>query len=201
MGWCKWFDGDDMYRPYHQAEWGRPCHDDRRLFEYLMLECLQCGLSWSLIMGRRPSFDMAFVGWDYDAIAAWDDADKERCLSVDGMLRSPRKVDAVVGNARAFVGIREEFGSFDAYLWGFTNGRAIVYDRPEGARLPSSNGLSAAIATDLRARGFSFVGPTTVYAFLQGVGVVCDHDGDCPIGREILAGHPHELRPADGEVL
>lgn len=98
-------------------------------------------------------------------------------------------------------GNREEFGSFDAYLWGFTNGRAIVYDRPEGARLPSSNGLSAAIATGLRARGFSFVGPTTVYAFLQGVGVVCDHDGDCPIGREILAGHPHELRPADGEVL
>lgn len=201
MGWCEWFEHDDMYRPYHRDEWGHPCHDDRRLFEYLMLECLQCGLSWTTIMRKRDAFDEAFVGWDYEAIARWDDADRKRCLAVDGMIRSPRKVDAIVGNAAAFMSVRQEFGSFDAYIWGYTDGKSVMCDRPDGARLPTHNGLSRRIAKDLRGRGFSFVGPTTTYAFLQSVGIICDHDGDCPVGKAILASHPHVILPVDNEVM
>lgn len=200
MGWCDWFEHDDMYRPYHRDEWGCPCHDDRKLFEYLMLECLQCGLSWTTIMRKRDAFDEAFAGWDYEAIVEWDDSDRTRCLSVDGMIRSPKKVDAIIRNAEAFMSVRQEFGSFDAYIWGFTDGNVVVYDRPEGARLPAHNGLSRKVAKDLKARGFSFVGPTSTYAFLQSVGIVCDHERDCAVGREILAGHPHVTLPADGEV-
>lgn len=200
MGWCQWFEESDLYRSYHQGEWGHPCHDDRKLFEYLMLECLQCGLSWSLVMRRRKAFDKAFMDWDFEAIAEWDDDDCMRCLSTEGMLNSPRKVTAIVGNARAFVLLRQRHGSFDSYLWDFSDNKVIVYNRPVGSRLPAHNGLSTRIAKSLKDAGFSYVGPTTVYAFLQGVGVICDHDRDCPVGKMILESHPHVILPVDDEV-
>ena len=201
MGWCEWFAQDEMYDSYHRLEWGIPCHDDRKLFEYLMLECLQCGLSWSLVMKKRTVFDEAFRGWDWEEIAAFRISDAERALAVDGMINSARKVGAIVGNARRFQDVVEEFGSFDSYIWSFTDGKVVVYDRPEGARLPASNGLSERVASDLKRRGFQLVGPTNVYAYLQGIGVVNDHDRDCEVGRQVLETHPYVVLPPDDEVL
>ena len=200
MGWCQWFDQDEMYRPYHRDEWGRPCHEDRKLFEYLMLECLQCGLSWSLVMRRRPVFDTVFSGWDWRRIQNWTESDIKRAIETDGMLRSPRKVRAIVGNAKAFAAVVSEWGSFDRYIWHFSGYKTIRYARKADARLPRHNGLATIIATDLRNQGFSYVGPTTVYAFLQSVGVVNDHDEDCEIGKEILSFSPYEIRQPDNEV-
>lgn len=200
MGWCEWFAKDEMYEPYHRLEWGIPCHDDRRLFEYLMLECLQCGLSWTTIMRKRRAFDEAFADWDWEAVAGFEAVDVEHAMSVEGMIRSPRKVAAIVNNAGRFAEVVSEFESFDAYIWSFTDGRVVVYDRPEGARLPASNGLSQRVATDLKGRGFKFVGPTSVYAYLQGIGVIHDHDRGCEVGRQVLATHPHVMLPPDGEV-
>lgn len=190
MRYCNWCRNSELNRRYHDEEWGIPVADDRVLFEFLMLEVLQCGLSWSTIISKRDIFRQCFAGFDYDKVAFLNDTDIERILAVPGMLRSRAKVQAVINNAGCFRKIIEEKGSFPAYLKTYTDGKTIIYHGHPDGFIPASNGLSAKISEDLKKRGFKYIGPVTVYAFLQACGVINDHDKDCPCFKKIIKTYP-----------
>ena len=192
---------NEANRTYHDNEWGIPVHDDRHMFEHLTLECLQCGLSWDLMLKKREIFRACFENFDFDRIAAYDEADVERILNTEGMIRSPRKVLAVIHNARCYQKIREEFGSFCAYIWAWSGGKTILYAGHGAGPVPVSNGLSADISKDLKKRGFKYVGPVTIYSHLQACGIINDHDRDCPCRQKILAEHPTVKKRRDREVM
>jgi DNA-3-methyladenine glycosylase I len=166
---------------YHDSEWAVPCHDDQDLFERLMLEGFQAGLSWSTILNRRESFRAAFDGWDVDRIAAYVPADLERLMGDPGIIRNRLKCEAAVKNARAYLAIQAELGSFDAYIWSFADPAAAERPAPRSwDEVPAKTPASDAMSRALRKRGFSFVGSTICYAFMQSVGMVNDHLADCP---------------------
>lgn len=200
MSGCEWGLTSERMRAYHDSEWGVPVRDDRGQFEHLMLEALQCGLSWSLILERREVFRACFDGFDYDKVAAYTEADVERILNTPGMLRSRRKIEAVIHNARRFQALRAEAGSFSDWLWGFTGGRTVLYEGHELGVVPARNGLSARIAAELKKRGFKYVGAVTVYAHLQACGVINDHHRDCPCWHRINAHWPTVRLPRDEEA-
>ena len=177
---CQWFADDPLLERYHDEEWGVPCHDDRRLFEYLMPECLSCGLSWRLMLLKRDIFRACFADFDYARVAAFGPAEVESALAYPGMIRSRRKIEAVVGNAQKFLDIIGQFGSFDRYLWAFTDGATLIYRRRLEGEWITRNELSDRIAADLRRRGFRFLGSTLIYSFIQSVGLVNDHEPHCP---------------------
>lgn len=180
MELCTYFQDGGIGQAYHDTEWGTPCHDDRQLFEYLMLECLSCGLSWKLILKKRAVFQACFADFDFRRVARYDAADVERILAYPGMIRSRRKIEAIIHNAQCYLEVIREHASFESYLWAFTQGRTLVYrERLHGGWLTTSP-LSDAVAADLRRRGFKYLGSTTVYSFLQSVGLICDHDLTCP---------------------
>lgn len=163
---------------YHDREWGRPLHDDRRLFEMLTLEGAQAGLSWSTILRKREGYRRAFANFDPRRVARFD-ARRRAALQRDSrIVRNRLKIDSTASNARAFLAVQREFGSFDRYLWSFVGGRALV-NRPRGGTLPARTPLSDTLSRDLSKRGFRFVGSTIMYAFLQAVGVVNDHAREC----------------------
>jgi DNA-3-methyladenine glycosylase I len=163
---------------YHDAEWGHPVHEDRRLFEMLTLEGAQAGLSWSTILRKRSGYARAFASFDPRRVARFDARRGAALMRNAGIVRNRLKIDSTVSNARAFLAVQGEFGSFDRYLWSFVAGRPLI-NRPRGGRLPARTPLSDAVSRDLGRRGFRFVGSTIVYAFLQAVGVVNDHSRDC----------------------
>jgi DNA-3-methyladenine glycosylase I len=163
---------------YHDEEWGRPVHNDQRLFEMLTLEGAQAGLSWSTILRKRAGYRRAFANFDPRRVARFDARRRVALRRDPGIVRNRAKIDSTVGNARAFLAVQREFGSFDRYLWSFTGGRALI-NRPRGGALPAYSELSDVISRDLMRRGFRFVGRTIVYAFLQAVGVVNDHAREC----------------------
>ncbi len=181
---CPWAGTDPLYVRYHDREWGVPVHNDRRLFEMLILEGAQAGLSWITILRKRPAYRRAFAGFDARRVARFD-ARKRRALLRDaGIVRNRLKLEAAVTNARAFLAIRREFGTFDRYVWRFVGWRPIV-NRPRSMRdIPTRTPESDALSRDLKARGFRFVGSTIVYAFMQAVGLVNDHLAGCPAGRQ-----------------
>ena len=201
MGYCDWAGINARNRIYHDAEWGVPVHDERRMFEHLTLECLQCGLSWDLMLKKREIFRACFAGFDYDAVAAFNDADMDRILRTEGMLRAPRKVRAVIDNARCCQALREEFGGLCDYFWSFTGGRTILYQGHDKGAVPVSNGLSERISRDLKRRGFRYVGPVTIYSHLQACGVINDHDALCPCREAINGAHPTVRKRRDNEVM
>ena len=164
---------------YHDAEWGAPLHDDRRLFEFLVLEGAQAGLSWELILRKRDAYREAFDGFDPVEVAAYDDAKVAELLANPGIVRNRLKVAAAIGNARAFLDAQQEFGSFDAYIWGFVGGSPVRNAWQSLADIPASTPQSEAMSKELRRRGFRFVGPTICYAFMQATGMVNDHTTDC----------------------
>jgi DNA-3-methyladenine glycosylase I len=164
---------------YHDAEWGVPQHDDRALFEFLILEGAQAGLSWSTILNKRTAYRAAYHGFDPARVAAFDDADRARLLADAGIVRNRLKIDASIGNARAFLAVQEEFGRFDRYLWQWVDHRPIHNVWHEMAQVPARTALSDALSRDLKRRGFRFVGSTICYAYLQAVGVVNDHLQGC----------------------
>jgi len=170
-------------RAYHDQEWGVPSHDDAHLFELLVLEGAQAGLSWSTILAKRENYRTALDGFDPVRIAAYDEAKLEALLADPGIVRNRLKVRGAVRNARAFLEVQEEFGSFDTYLWGRVGGVPVVHHPLGTAELAAHTGLSDALSKDLRRRGFTFVGSTIVYSFLQAVGVVDDHVVGCPAKR------------------
>ena len=180
---CGWaHDADADLQRYHDEEWGRPVHDDRRLFEMLILEGAQAGLSWSTILRKRAGYRRAFANFNPRAVARFDARRRVRLMRDPGIVRNRLKIDATVSNARAFLAVQREFGSFDRYLWAFVGGRPVV-TRRAGGQLPARTALSDRIARDLGRRGFRFTGTTIVYAYLQAVGVVDDHSRDCRVGR------------------
>ncbi len=177
---CTWAGSDPLLIAYHDEEWGVPCHDDRELFERLMLEGFQAGLSWLTILRKREAFRHAFDGWDAEKIAAYGPEDVARLLSDAGIVRNRAKVAATIGNARAFLTLRAEIGSFDRYLWDFVGGEPLTQTPPRSpADVPDRTPLSDTLSKDLSRRGFKFVGSTICYAFMQSVGMVNDHLESC----------------------
>lgn len=169
---------DADYVHYHDAEWGRPVHDDRRLFEMLTLEGAQAGLSWSTILRKRAGYRRAFANFDVRKVARFDARHRAQLRRDPGIVRNRLKIDSTIGNARAFLAVQREFGSFDRYLWSFAGDKPLV-NRPRPGSVPPRTTLSDALSKDLSRRGFRFVGSTIVYAFLQAVGVVNDHARGC----------------------
>jgi DNA-3-methyladenine glycosylase I len=174
-GWAK----TELSVRYHDSEWGVPVHDDRRLFEFLVLEGAQAGLSWETILRKRASYREAFAGFDPEAVAAYGDADIERLLADPGIVRNRQKVRSAVSNARAVLKVRDEFGSFDAYVWRFVGGMPRQNAWRALADVPSRTAESDALSRDLIAHGFTFVGSTICYAYMQAIGMVNDHVIDC----------------------
>ena len=170
---------DELLMRYHDEEWGVPSHDDRHLFEMLTLEGAQAGLSWSTILRKREGYRNAFAGFDPAAVARFGPKDVERLLADPGIVRNRLKVESTVNNAARVLEVQADLGSLDAYLWGFVDGEPIVNHWRTLAELPSETELSKAISKDLKRRGFRFVGPTAIYAFVQTVGMVDDHTVDC----------------------
>lgn len=177
---CWWADGNDAdYVRYHDEEWGRPVHDDIRLFEMLTLEGAQAGLSWATILRKRAHYRLAFAGFDPQKVARFDARRKAALLHDPGIVRNRLKIDSTISNARAFLAIQRELGSFDQYLWDFVNGKPVVNRPRMRDQVPARTDLSDRISQDLVKRGFRFVGSTIIYAYLQAVGVVNDHTQEC----------------------
>ncbi|MFO0669780.1 MAG: DNA-3-methyladenine glycosylase I [Polyangiaceae bacterium] len=180
---CPWAGTDPLYVRYHDEEWGVPVHDDVRLFEMLILEGAQAGLSWITVLRKRESYRKAYLGFDPAKVARFD-AKKRAALMLDpGIVRNRAKIEASVGNATAFLAVQKEHGSFDRYLWSFVDGVPVVSHPRSLGDVPAKTPLSDAISKDLKKRGFKFVGSTIIYAFLQAVGVVDDHIAGCPSKR------------------
>ena len=184
---CAWSRSDALLRCYHDTEWGVPVHDDHLLFEHLALEVMQCGLNWLLMLKKREIFRRALAGFDPQRLAAFTAHDIDAALAVPGMIRSRRKVEALVKNAQAFLVMQQEFGSFHSWLWSFTRGRMLVYESHASA-MPASNELSDRISAALKKRGFRYVGSITIYSMLQACGVINDHDPGCPRFSEVMRG-------------
>jgi DNA-3-methyladenine glycosylase I len=176
---CPWAGDDPLYRRYHDEEWGVPSHDDQHLFEMLILEGAQAGLSWITILRKRDAYRLAYRGFDPAAVARFTSRDRARLLQNEGIVRNRAKIDASVANARAFLQIAREHRSFDAFLWERVGGRPIQNRFRSTAEVPAKTALAEALSKDLRKRGFSFVGPTILYAFFQAVGLVNDHLVGC----------------------
>jgi len=176
---CSWCEGDPVYVKYHDKEWGVPVHKDRKLFEFLILEGAQAGLSWLTILKRREGYRRAFADFDAEKVARFSKKKIEKLLLDPGIIRNRLKVAAAVTNAKAFLDVQEEFGSFDKYSWQFVDGRRIVNKRKSLKQIPPTSKQSDAFSRDLKQRGFKFVGSTIIYAHMQAVGMVNDHLVDC----------------------
>jgi DNA-3-methyladenine glycosylase I len=170
---------DPLSIEYHDQEWGVPLHDDQKLFEFLILEGMQAGLSWMTILRKREKFRTAFDYFDPQMIAKYDNAKIEQLMTNPGIIRNHRKIEAVLQNARSFLAVQAEFGSFDAYIWQFVGGQPKVNAWKTVSEIPANSEQSAAMSKDLKARGFNFVGPTICYAHMQATGMVNDHTLDC----------------------
>jgi len=182
---CAWVGDDPLYRDYHDNEWGVPVHDDNLLFEFLTLEGAQAGLSWLTILRKRSGYRDAFAGFDPEVVARFDAAKVAVLLANPGIVRNRLKVESTITNARAFLAVQQEFGSFDAYQWRFVDGTPIRNAWKSIEEIPASTPVSAAMSRDLKQRGFRFVGSTICYAHMQAVGMVNDHTVGCFRWREI----------------
>lgn len=176
---CGWCEKDDLYRDYHDTEWGNPVYDDDKLFEFLVLETFQAGLSWHMILKKRDNFRKAFDQFDYKKIAKYGDKEIERLMQDVGIVRNGLKIKGTITNAIAFIKVQEEFGSFSNYIWAFTDGKQIDNNPKTLKDVPAVNEISDALSKDLKKRGFKFVGSTVVYAHMQATGMVNDHVEEC----------------------
>ena len=176
---CGWCEGDALYEKYHDTEWGVPLYDDQKLFEFLILETFQAGLSWITVLKKRENFRTAFDHFDYNKIAQYNDIKFQELIQNKGIIRNRLKIKAAITNAQAFLKVREEFGNFSDYIWRFVNGKPIKNQISNYNQLPANTPLSDTISTDLKKRGFKFVGSTVVYAHMQAAGMVNDHETSC----------------------
>lgn len=182
---CGWCVGDALYEKYHDEEWGVPLYDDQKLFEFLILETFQAGLAWITILRKRENFRKAFDNFDYRKIASYS---KEKIAALEsdpGIIRNKLKIAASVSNARAFIDLQKEFGSFSRYIWDFVGGKPVQNDLEDYKSAPATTDISIALSKDLKKRGFKFVGPTVVYAHMQATGMVNDHQIDCFRHKEV----------------
>lgn len=190
MSYCNWDNTSEVNKKYHDIEWGIPVKDDRTQFEYLMLEVMQCGLSWTIVINKREIFRKCFDNFEYDLIAKYTEKDINRIMNSEGMIKARRKIEAVINNAKCFQKIRKEYGSFCNYLWEYSDNKTILYDKHNDGYIPVSNGLSDKISNDLKKRGFKFIGTVTIYSHLQAAGIINDHDKNCPRYKYINSHYP-----------
>ena len=184
---CSWCLGNDLLLTYHDREWGVPLHDDRKHFEYLTLEVMQCGLNWLMMLKKRDILRECFDGFDYEKTACYSESNIQRILNTEGMIRSERKIRAVIHNAVQFKEIIREYGTFDAYIWSFTDGKTYIYKTHLDGQFETRNELSDAVSKDLKRRGFKFLGTITVFSYLQSAGIINDHSEKCWRFRELSA--------------
>jgi DNA-3-methyladenine glycosylase I len=184
---CNWGSSNELLIQYHDEEWGVPVHDDNKLFEFLSLDCFQAGLSWLTILKKRESFRKAFDNFDIDKVAAYDDAKVEELSINEGIIRNAQKIKAVINNAQQILKIRKEFGSFDQYIWQFTEGKTISPKCEKMTDIAVQSDESDAMSRDMRKRGFQFIGSTICYAFMQSCGMINDHITNCYRHKEIEA--------------
>ncbi len=185
---CWWPGEDPLYLQYHDTEWGVPVHDDQKQFEFLCLEGQQAGLSWITVLKKREHYRLKFKNFDPVAVAGMTDANIEKLLLDPGLIRNRLKLYALRNNARAFLKVQQEFGSFNSYIWGFTGGKTLQHQRASQSDVPATSAESDALSKDLKKRGFSFVGSTIVYAHMQATGMVNDHTSDCFRRQELTDG-------------
>lgn len=183
---CKWAGEDPLYCEYHDLEWGLPVHDERLLFEFLILEGAQAGLSWITILKKRENYRKVFDNFDAHSIAGYDSDKVEELIQNRGIIRNRSKINAAILNSRAFLKIQEDFGSFDKYIWSFVDHSPIQNQWKELGEIPTQTPESEAMSKDLKKRGFKFVGPTICYAFMQAIGMVNDHTTDCFRHQELF---------------
>jgi len=183
MADCNWPTTDELMIRYHDEEWGVPLHDDQKIFEFLVLDAFQAGLSWRTILHKRENFRKAFDGFDASKIAGYGEADNNRLMADAGIIRNKAKIRGTIQNARSFVEVQKEFGTFDAYIWQFTSGGTIQNNLTQLDAMPVSSKESDAMSKDLKSRGFKFVGTTICYAFMQAAGMVNDHLITCRANR------------------
>jgi DNA-3-methyladenine glycosylase I len=193
---CPWADGNSLMQAYHDEEWGVPVHDDRKLFEFLVLEGAQAGLSWDTVLRKRENYRRAFDDFDPVAVSSYTEQDVERLMADAGIIRNRRKILSAINNARAYLKVQEEFGSFDAYIWQLVDHQPVKNAFTSLAELPAASPEAERMSKDLRLRGFNFVGPTICYAHMQATGMVNDHLVSCfrysEIGQGCLADELHD---------
>ena len=182
---CPWAEVDPLMIEYHDTEWGVPLHDDRKLFEFLVLDAMQAGLSWLTVLRKRDNFRRAFDDFDPQRVARYTKRRIEKLLNDEGIIRNRLKIEATVANARAFLQLQHELGSFSDYIWGFVDGKSVVNVWKTQKQIPAQTPLSIKMSKDLQQRGFRFAGPTICYAFMQAAGLVNDHVVDCFRNREV----------------
>ena len=176
---CSWCLGNELLLAYHDQEWGVPVHDDRKHFEYLTLEVMQCGLNWLMMLKKRDTIRECFDGFDYEKIACYSGNDIQRIMNTEGMIRSERKIKAVIHNAMKFRELIQKYGTFDQYIWSFTDGKTYIYKKHLDGQPETRNELSDAVSKDLKRRGFKFLGSITVFSYLQSAGIINDHSMSC----------------------
>ena len=179
MNRCPWCGNDELYVKYHDEEWGVPVHDDKKHFEFLVLESAQAGLNWLTILRKRENYRKDYDGFDYNKVALYDENKINELMQDAGIIRNRRKIEASINNAKCFIEIQKEFGSFDNYIWGFVNNSPVVNNWHDISEVPATSELSDKVSKDLKSRGFKFLGTTTVYAHLQATGIINDHLISC----------------------
>lgn len=183
---CAWCCDGGLNQNYHDTEWGIPLHDDQKQFEFLMMEVMQCGLNWTLMLKKREIFRQCFAGFDYEKVSQFTDSDVTRIMNTEGMIRSERKIRAVIHNAKCFQDIQNEWGTFDRYIWHFTEGKTHLYPKHHNGEWEAKNELSDRISADLKKRGFKYLGSVTVFSHLQACGIINDHAPDCWMYQPLL---------------
>lgn len=178
MNRCEWATTDPLLQKYHDEEWGIPVHDDREHYMYMLMESMSCGLSWLLMLKKREVFRACFANFNYEKVARFTSNDVERIMNTENMIRSRRKIEGMIANARAFIKVREEFGTFDNYIWRFSKGETMVYSSHKN-KTCVSNALSDKVSSDLRKRGFKYIGTVITYSHLQAIGMIDDHQENC----------------------
>lgn len=183
MSRCAWVTADKIYQDYHDHEWGVPLHDDKRLFEMLILEGMQAGLSWLTVLKKREAFRLAFDGFDVDKVINYDQEKIAILMENKDIIRNRLKIESAIRNAKAFKKVQEQYGSFDSYIWSYVDNEPTINQYNTLKEIPANTPLSDAISKDLKKRGFNFVGSTIIYAFMQSIGMVNDHTKDCYLYR------------------
>ena len=176
---CSWCEGDSLYKDYHDTEWGVPCWDDKKLFEFLILEGAQAGLSWLTILHKRENYRLAYANFDAEKLAAFTESDIQRLMQDRGIVRNRLKIESALSNARCYLKLKNEYGSLSAYLWGYLDGKPLINNWTNEAQVPASTALSDQISADMKKRGFRFFGTTICYAYMQAMGMVNDHIVSC----------------------
>jgi len=182
---CEWPGASELMIKYHDEEWGNPLHDDRKLFEFLILDAFQAGLSWQIVLNKRDGFRKAFSNYDARKIAKYSERDVKRLMNDASIIRNQLKIRSTIANAKNFLNVQKEFGSFDKYIWGFVGGKTIKNKRKSMKDIPALTKESDAMSLDLKSRGFKFVGSTICYAFMQAAGMINDHTVDCFRYKEV----------------